>query len=841
MEYRLQDSDSTTGRTASLGKDVGRALSLDDLVVRKREPASIEEVMERTLQLKQLLKESVTQREKGDIRDVANSVKHVLEVTKLVGILLENFDSLIVKDSDKVSQSCPEELGRLFFPGLVQTWDKRAVSPQEKLLSELTGRYLETGNPDRLKELSPSEFLLTSQFLFALHYNSSKFPDAEYFARLSQEKAPQIKFFDTETEQIQTKLAGIQEMNSKSLERTGRAMYESQEGILSAKLAESRDRVAELLPEISDVSPMDAVVAMRSVAPDIVVAPTLLSEILRAQVALERLIVLTIAPPKNQESFKIYVPCIKDRKIATHSIEIGKDACDALAQNPEILSGLLRDLIELRTCARDLISRSLKHPSYTEEARNAVKEFLQEPFKKVVKGHHQVLARLIEHQSPLVQIEACNLASQAIPLDPSMQKWGYVLENPQNMRILEAASRAFLTSANHAVVQAAREVMSVSKTTQSCVLSPLENVRKVIDKKQLYSLGITFDNALQQAETRRRPLESLAILTGLQVFGGDSDLCPYVKQQLPNVHLVKQLVEDISRAHEEIEAKVRDLGRIVTKSLSHSLSDYYLDENGTELKEFIDDYMYYVKNPDALMGVSGNVGVRSAMLIYGEPGTGKTYFVECLENEVGVPCRVLSASEKEKGEDKLDYLKKVIDDVKAKKSPCILLIDEAESTVLDRTSPMASSEDRHVTNYLLQEINELRKNHPYVLIVVATNYIDRIDDAILRPGRVDIIIEMKPMSEKGRKALILRELIKEKIELELEPSDWEELMSITEGFIPICISQAIIGTNRIYLPRIRRSDPDAVFDKELLFQKLKEESARYGRFKNLIRDRDHRR
>jgi SpoVK/Ycf46/Vps4 family AAA+-type ATPase len=228
------------------------------------------------------------------------------------------------------------------------------------------------------------------------------------------------------------------------------------------------------------------------------------------------------------------------------------------------------------------------------------------------------------------------------------------------------------------------------------------------------------------------------------------------------------------------------------------------------------------------------------MLIYGEPGTGKTYFVECLENEVGVPCRVLSASEKEKGEDKLDYLKKVIDDVKAKKSPCILLIDEAESTVLDRTSAMASSEDRHVTNYLLQEINELRKSHPYVLIVVATNYIDRIDDAILRPGRVDIIIEMKPMSEKGRKALILRELIKEKIELELEPSDWEELMKITESFIPICISQAIIGTNRVYLPRIRRTDPDAAFDKELLFQKLREEALRYGRFKNLIKDRNHR-
>ena len=226
MEYQLQDRDVATGRPAWQGKEVRRALSLDDLIVRKTESVSIDDVVQRTLRLKQLLKESNIHGEKGDIREVANSVKHVLEVTKLIGRLSGNFDSLITTNSDKSPQSCPEELGRLFFPGLVQTWDKRPVTPQEKTLSELTARYLETRDPDRLKELSPTEFLLTSQFLFAFHYNAQKFPDAEYFVRLSQEKAPQVNIFDNESQEIETKLASIREMNSKSLERNGRAMVE---------------------------------------------------------------------------------------------------------------------------------------------------------------------------------------------------------------------------------------------------------------------------------------------------------------------------------------------------------------------------------------------------------------------------------------------------------------------------------------------------------------------------------------------------------------------------------------------------------------------------------------
>lgn len=835
MEYQLQN-ENKEGRNQGIKREK-EALSFETLLPSSAQFISLDDCKIQVTRLKEMLRLPPAIYAASSGEELLQFIENLTSITQQILKVYENLSVIIVGKSEKNAPTCTEDVGAFFLPALLNALNKRPPIGEESLLQAITHQYLETKDPDRIKELQPSESLRTVQFLFATKIGTQLLPNAEHYVRLSKEKEMIVAKFDKDSKEIHENLEKTREMNNKSRSKTGNPMYGERERILEEQLDQNKKKVPALFPDISDVSPLQVSRALTQITADVAISVQLMNELLTAQSSLERLIATVVTSPKNIESFSLVVPCLKENKITSHMIEVDKGLIAEVTAKPEVLAQLVERLVSLRVMTRSLIYGALKHSAYSSDAKGKIISYLQEPFKRMTNKHHEITAKLLEHPSPLVQTEALSLISQPIPLDPDARRWGYVLDNPENSRLIKAACKEGLTTANKDVADALLQFLSLSPITAKELLPYSKSIRKILEKKQLYGLGICFDDILQDVEKHGTLLQKMFVISALQVFSEKSELRPYLRQQIPNIAIVKTIVSDLIKSLEEQEHKIRDLGRTVTCSLSHSLEDYYLDEGGEELKEFIDDYRFYLDNMHVLGGVAGNVGIRSAMLIYGPPGVGKTHFVECLENELGIPLNVLSASEKDKGDDKIDYLRKVIEQVKRGKKPCILLIDEAESTVLDRTSPMASSDDRHVTNYLLQEINELRKSHPYVLTILATNYIERIDDAIIRPGRVDILFEMKPMSPAGRRDLIIKNLIQEKIELELGEGDWSELMQVTDGFIPICISQTVVGTNRIYLNRRRLLDPEISFTKELLMKKFNEEALRYKRFIQIVEQR----
>ncbi len=839
MDYQLQD-EARTERFEGVRGGIKRGesgLSFEELLPTAPQFVSLDDCKIQATRLKEMLKNLPNPSIPPGATRVLHFVENLTALAQQAHKVHENIEALIVKSAEKNNPTCSEDVGAFFLPGLLHSFTKRPPVAEESLLNAITQQYLETKDPDRMKELQPAEQLRTIQFLFSTKFGSQSLPSAEHYVRLSKEREAMVAKIDKDSKEIQENLEKTKEMNEKALLKSGNPIYGDRERILEDQLAKSKAKVAALFPEVSDVSPLHVPRALTRITAEISISVPLMNELSTAQSSLERLIATVITAPKNIDPFALHSPCIRDLKMASQTIEIDKSVIAEISSNPEIVATLIQELVSLRKMTRTLIYSALKHPAYSADARSKIIEYLQEPFKRITGKHHEIMAKLLEHPVALVQIQALSLLSQPIPLDAEVRRWGYALDRPDNIRLMKAACKEGLTTGDKEVADAFLQFLSLSPITGRELLPDSKSIRKVLDKKQLYGLGICFDNILQSIDKKGTLLQKMFVLTALQVFSEKPELRPYLRQQIPNIAIVKSLVSELIKNLEEQEHKIRDIGRTVTRSLSHSLEDYYLDTEGKELKAFIEDYQFYLQNMQVLGGVAGNVGVRSAMLIYGPPGVGKTHFVHCLENELGLPLHVLSASEKDKGEDKIDYLRKVIEEVKRGKKPCILLIDEAESTVLDRTSPMASSDDRHVTNYLLQEINELRKSHPYVLTILATNYIERIDDAIIRPGRVDILFEMKPMSPEGRRDLIIRSLIQEKIELELSEDDWKELMEVTKGFIPICISQTVIGTNRIYLNRKKLLEPEITFTKELLLEKFREEALRYQRFLQIVTER----
>jgi transitional endoplasmic reticulum ATPase len=173
-------------------------------------------------------------------------------------------------------------------------------------------------------------------------------------------------------------------------------------------------------------------------------------------------------------------------------------------------------------------------------------------------------------------------------------------------------------------------------------------------------------------------------------------------------------------------------------------------------------------------------GARNGILLTGEPGNGKTAMAEALAGELKLPLVSVSFGEinsKWVGETTSRAMK-VFDDAVAQ-SPCVLFIDEADAVLIDReTVHNADSESVKLVNSLLKRIQDIRSQG--VVLVAATNYIDRLDKAAIREGRFDYKIEITAPDEEARIYLLKNSLARHSTKV--SPSGMERAAKRWEGF-----------------------------------------------------------
>lgn len=157
----------------------------------------------------------------------------------------------------------------------------------------------------------------------------------------------------------------------------------------------------------------------------------------------------------------------------------------------------------------------------------------------------------------------------------------------------------------------------------------------------------------------------------------------------------------------------------------------------------------------AITAPKGGSGAnRNGILLFGEPGNGKTVFADALAGELKLPILKLTHSDVASrwvGE-RTEKIKAAFDQA-IRSQPCVLFIDEIDSFIPDRSGAATQTkEDTDVVNSLLTLLVDVRKHK--VVVMAATNYMDRLDGAAVREGRFDFKVEITPPDEEARVGLL---------------------------------------------------------------------------------------
>ena len=175
-----------------------------------------------------------------------------------------------------------------------------------------------------------------------------------------------------------------------------------------------------------------------------------------------------------------------------------------------------------------------------------------------------------------------------------------------------------------------------------------------------------------------------------------------------------------------------------------------LREQIEELKETVE---YPLTRPDDFRAVG--IEPPRGILLIGPPGTGKTLLAKAVaERTKATFIHIVGSELVQKYIGEGSRIVRELFEMAREKAPAIVFIDEIDSIGAKRLE-IATSGDREVQRTLMQLLAELDGFDPIgdVKVIAATNRVDILDDALLRPGRFDRIIEIPMPSKESREAI----------------------------------------------------------------------------------------
>ena len=221
-----------------------------------------------------------------------------------------------------------------------------------------------------------------------------------------------------------------------------------------------------------------------------------------------------------------------------------------------------------------------------------------------------------------------------------------------------------------------------------------------------------------------------------------------------------------------------------------------LEEEKEELKEIVD----FLSAPQKFIQLGARI--PKGVLLVGPPGTGKTYLAKAVAGEAGVPFFSISGS---------DFVEMFVGvgasrvrdlfEQAKKNAPSIVFIDEIDAVGRQRGTGLGGGHDEReqTLNQLLVEMDGFGVNYG-VIVMAATNRVDILDPAIMRPGRFDRQVVVGRPDVKGRIAVLKVHSRKKPL---ADDVNLEQIAKITAGFTPADLEN-LMNEAAIYAARADR-------------------------------------
>ncbi len=238
-----------------------------------------------------------------------------------------------------------------------------------------------------------------------------------------------------------------------------------------------------------------------------------------------------------------------------------------------------------------------------------------------------------------------------------------------------------------------------------------------------------------------------------------------------------------------------------------------VEEAKEELKEVVD----FLKDPKKYTKLGGKI--PKGVILIGPPGTGKTLLARAVAGEADVPFFSISGS---------DFVEMFVGvgasrvrdlfEQGKKNAPCIIFIDEIDAVGRHRGAGLGGGHDEReqTLNQLLVEMDGFEFNEG-VILIAATNRIDVLDPALLRPGRFDRRVNVSSPDLRGRLGILKVHARKTPLD---ESVDLEVVAKGTPGFtgadLANLVNEAALNAARLNKKKLESGDFEAAKDKVLM-------------------------
>ena len=265
--------------------------------------------------------------------------------------------------------------------------------------------------------------------------------------------------------------------------------------------------------------------------------------------------------------------------------------------------------------------------------------------------------------------------------------------------------------------------------------------------------------------------------------------------------------------------KAMSFGKSKAKMLSANDKKVTFDDvSGVqEAKEELAEVVDFLKDPKKYTKLGGKI--PKGVILVGPPGTGKTLLARAVAGEAGVPFFSISGS---------DFVEMFVGvgasrvrdlfDQGKKHAPCIIFIDEIDAVGRHRGAGMGGGHDEReqTLNQLLVEMDGFESNEG-VILIAATNRIDVLDPALLRPGRFDRRVTVGTPDVRGRAGILKVHAQKTPL---VDDVDLEVIAKGTPGFtgadLANLVNEAALNAARLNKKKLEMSDFEAAKDKVLM-------------------------